>query len=712
VAALLQRSIFFHLGRCGGYSVRDFLVRSNLFRREIGAFHDPPQNVAAGMTDAGLFSFTFVRHPLTWLRSYWLHETENGWTDNDFASCVRSDSFAGFLERCVAAYPNGAATENFRPFLDGCGFIGRVERLRSDLGAALIAAQESFDTGELNAITRTNEIGMRSLFAHARAPRGLWELVLRSESGLMEELGYEGIPDQLVDERAGRGLVRSPFFDSGEKLAERSNSCEPDELFGSHRFEHRFVVAPGVETPGYEWLRREELVILEALKHIAPDATRTLDLGCGDGFFALHAERLGAKHVTALDSSLWAGTRDVLIPLLDSKVEYRVQNLFKIDLASTEPFDLVIFTKVIHHLAYPYLALALLGELVASGGTLLISAPVIDYMEDWPGLFRADGHTTPHDASCITYFNEPGLRLALREAGFELVETLDSQREGIDRRPGFERFSKALAPTADQSRHSALRWVVFRATKTSCPVDERLRSFWRSGEAYIFGDPPVAADAGRLMQELRTVERALHDERHAREIAERSLTDRETDLIETRKLASSAQDDELQRELDCAARAESRWAALADLTAMLTQGGAPLEIGMAVGQAGWPLLSEGWSAPESWGVWANAEIAVLDLPLPLEGPVRVRFRMVGYVPEPARGPQTVIVVAGAKILAEWKLSQHPIEQVLELHASDRPQRLQFRLPGAIAPLAIGAGVDPRRLSIGLYAVVIERTTDA
>src|SRR5438309_3985832 len=99
---------------------------------------------------------------------------------------------------------------------------------------------------------------------------------------------------------------------------------------------------------------------------------RALDIGCNAGFYALEMARRGAS-VLAVDvdahylrQAAWARDQFGFTP---AQIELRQLQVY--ELASVpECFDVVLFLGVLYHLRYPMLALDIVSERVAIGGTL------------------------------------------------------------------------------------------------------------------------------------------------------------------------------------------------------------------------------------------------------------------------------------------------------------------------------------------------------
>jgi len=111
--------------------------------------------------DADLFSVAFVRHPLSWWRSFWAHRMREGWLfpDHEIDSRASSDDFDEFISMVIERLPGflGVLFERFigppeRPI----SFIGRYEHLTDDLARAVRLAGEPFDEARLRSTLPEN----------------------------------------------------------------------------------------------------------------------------------------------------------------------------------------------------------------------------------------------------------------------------------------------------------------------------------------------------------------------------------------------------------------------------------------------------------------------------------------------------------------------------------------------------------------------------
>jgi len=214
------------------------------------------------------------------------------------------------------------------------------------------------------------------------------------------------------------------------------------DLIAAHgRWWHQIEVAPGIVTPGDD-SNRMKLPILDELG-LSPSlqGKRVLDIGCSDGFFTFEAEKRGGD-VVAIDfvpesySGFGTARR-----ILDSRVTYRMDNVYNLKPEDYGTFDVVFFLGVLYHLRKPLAALDAIRSVMKRGAELYAGTMLIDEYVQLP-----DGRVTKLDAlnpllrdiplwqaypedslngdytNCFAP-NMMALRAALSEAGFDVTET-------------------------------------------------------------------------------------------------------------------------------------------------------------------------------------------------------------------------------------------------------------------------------------------------
>ncbi len=177
-------------------------------------------------------------------------------------------------------------------------------------------------------------------------------------------------------------------------LRRRMDAAEIRALVAEHgRWWHEIELAPGIVTPGDD-SNRMKLPILDALG-LPGDlrGMRALDVGCSDGYFSFELEKRGAG-VVAIDFvpetySGFATARKIL----DSKVEYRMENVYNLSPETFGEFDVILFLGVLYHLRKPLAALDALRSVMKPGGQLFVGTMLIDEF-----FLLPDGTATTLDA--------------------------------------------------------------------------------------------------------------------------------------------------------------------------------------------------------------------------------------------------------------------------------------------------------------------------
>jgi tRNA (mo5U34)-methyltransferase len=157
------------------------------------------------------------------------------------------------------------------------------------------------------------------------------------------------------------------------------NTDEIKRLIADHgRWWHEIELAPGIVTPGDD-SNRMKLPILDGIG-LPPDmrGLRVLDIGASDGFFSFEMEKRGAQ-VLAMDfvPETYTGFATAR-KILDSHVEYRMDNVYNLAPEKYGPFDIVLFMGVLYHLRKPLAALDAIRSVMKPGAQLFVGTMMID----------------------------------------------------------------------------------------------------------------------------------------------------------------------------------------------------------------------------------------------------------------------------------------------------------------------------------------------
>lgn len=202
MALQLPNSQYFHIPRTGGFWVRKAITAGGVPTNELAQvgerfysgvqhhfkrgtiLHIMPEDIA----QHGHKRFTFVRHPVSWLVSYFWHRYNYGWNMQDTmdAKCNADDALT-FLENYVK-FAAGSYTDLVKLY-DGVDFVGRTEYLEDDLVEILIKCGEQFDEDKLRAVEPYNV----SDKAYVRISDGLRKQVEDAERYVIERYYSDGL---------------------------------------------------------------------------------------------------------------------------------------------------------------------------------------------------------------------------------------------------------------------------------------------------------------------------------------------------------------------------------------------------------------------------------------------------------------------------------------------------------------------------------------
>jgi len=125
-----------------------------------------------------------------------------------------------------------------------------------------------------------------------------------------------------------------------------------------------------------------------------------------------------------------------------------------------------------------------------------------------------------------------------------------------------------------------------------------------------------------------------------------------------------------------------------------------------------PYIDEGWSQAEAGQRWSDGPRASLQIPLSsrVRGDLRLSFAARAFVSDPELPAQTVALTVNGQPLADWSMTGAETQQVTipaDLLSGQRLLQIDFRLPDASSPLALGLSADNRVLGIALRELRIE-----
>jgi hypothetical protein len=119
----------------------------------------------------------------------------------------------------------------------------------------------------------------------------------------------------------------------------------------------------------------------------------------------------------------------------------------------------------------------------------------------------------------------------------------------------------------------------------------------------------------------------------------------------------------------------------------------------------------GWSKTEGDFAWTDGTSARLALPIPADtGPLTVKMTLRGLIQPPTLPSQPVEVYVNDQKVADWQVSDTAAftgEIPAELTKGAGTLNLEFRIPKATSPKALGMNTDTRILGICGYSIELK-----
>jgi hypothetical protein len=119
----------------------------------------------------------------------------------------------------------------------------------------------------------------------------------------------------------------------------------------------------------------------------------------------------------------------------------------------------------------------------------------------------------------------------------------------------------------------------------------------------------------------------------------------------------------------------------------------------------------GWSKTEAEFTWSEGKSALLGLPIPSDpGALTLVAKMGALVSPPAVPYQKVEVFANGQKIADWEVADTADFSMVipaEVTRKSSALNIEFRVPNATSPKALGLGDDARILGIRVYSVELK-----
>jgi hypothetical protein len=116
--------------------------------------------------------------------------------DAIFDRRCKADTFEEFVDKVLAEYPCGFLRDVYKVYTDECTAVGKMENLEQDLSAFVKEHEECrlvFNVDRMN-------VSESKWKAAARYRPDQIQAIMQLETGIVDEYGYNYVPDGLAEE--------------------------------------------------------------------------------------------------------------------------------------------------------------------------------------------------------------------------------------------------------------------------------------------------------------------------------------------------------------------------------------------------------------------------------------------------------------------------------------------------------------------------------
>ncbi|WP_322075029.1 class I SAM-dependent methyltransferase [Burkholderia cenocepacia] len=414
MALKFSKFIFYHIGRTAGYWVRDNVSRLYRETTEVGAFHCTPGDIEESEKD-GLTSFTLVRHPLEWLRSYWLHDIVNG-TPAGHVEAMLSKNFEEFLIE-VLKYSRGNGgfvSEIFAPYVNKVDLVYRSEDLPVPIVELLGQHDPSISLENFTFTRKANEGAVFDLADYAKADEKILSDILSAEIDFFSKFGYVNVPEKMVGTVDGQSKIFLPVTSTSKIFKESGvESVYPRYFSDSSR-----PMAGQLAIKDFHH-------ISYALQDLDLGGKDVVDMGAADCGLSELMISAGAKCVHALDVSFAHKLKNYIAQSYSGRIQLHEASFYDVPSELSRQADIVLSVNLLHNLSHVEKFLLEIHGLLKNAGLFFVHVLLWeDVIADstaplWMGFGKL-GQILQYP--CIGLYNETGLVELFSNYGFEFVK--------------------------------------------------------------------------------------------------------------------------------------------------------------------------------------------------------------------------------------------------------------------------------------------------
>ena len=198
MAIQIDRAIFLHIPKTGGTWVRNYF-RETRMDHMVEELHENQRAHINGVALNNIIGhtedlkFCFVRHPLTWYRSYWTSKQLIPDRTGGYLDTIVDLPWIDFLQHILKNHP-GYLTGFFEGYTNICRFIGKQENLREDLYCVLSHLKIRYNKEYIFRRVLDNVVP-----SDKKYPKELALTIMKTEENLTRKYDYNYIPLEVIE---------------------------------------------------------------------------------------------------------------------------------------------------------------------------------------------------------------------------------------------------------------------------------------------------------------------------------------------------------------------------------------------------------------------------------------------------------------------------------------------------------------------------------
>lgn len=477
--------IFYHIGRTAGYWVRDNINQLYGDVAEVGGFHCTPPEVSDEQKK-DCTSFTLVRHPLEWLRSFWLHDVVNG-TPPGSGEALLSKSFEEFLSKVLDhSTQHGAFVSNvFAPYVNNVDLIYRSEDLPAPLLELIGSRDPSVSLDGFEFSRKVNEGTVFDLGEYSKASDSILSDILRLELPFFSKFGYGDVPKKMIGTPNGYSKIFLPVLAKKEAF----------EVSGIDPVYPRYFDESPRPTKGHLAIKDFHQVSY-ALQGIELTGKTVVDIGAADCGLSELMISAGAKSVFAFDLKFSDEVKNFIASSYPDVVGLIEGNFYEVSSHVQHKIDCAVSVNLFHNLFHREKFLLEVHRTLVDDGLFFIHLPL---WEDavvksagpvWAGFGE---NKSMLQYPCNGLYNELGVVDLFANCGFRLIKK--------EYEYNFGPCAGYSSPEIDGSRFGPVKLCGFVFEKI--PLNHRVEN-WDANGAFL-GLPASGfghSELSRLAQDL------------------------------------------------------------------------------------------------------------------------------------------------------------------------------------------------------------------